>query len=254
MDLSLRLGIGSIATLGAGGGVSPVTILGASLLAWWTADRADLITLSGSQVSSWKDVVAGYDVVQAVGGARPLYSATGFNGAPGLTFDGLDDELTLASVPLPTGANPCEMHGILQQDALPADATTRRWFSYGGISNNDARQVNRSVVTGANRASGITGIGASPTFPTGVPEDFSGRHVHRMVLTGSAHWQKVDNGAPGAPLAAVPATGTTRVRIGAATSGLGFWHGKIRDILVTSLLTTEQATALEAWAFPRRML
>src|SRR5688500_3331977 len=82
---------------GVGVGVSPVTILGASLLAWWTADRADLITLSGSQVTSWKDVVAGYDVVQGVGGSRPLWSATSFNGAPSLTFDAIDDELTLGS-------------------------------------------------------------------------------------------------------------------------------------------------------------
>jgi hypothetical protein len=42
-----------------GGGISPVTILGESLLAWWTADRADLITLSGTQVTSWKDDVWG---------------------------------------------------------------------------------------------------------------------------------------------------------------------------------------------------
>src|SRR5262245_31893093 len=71
--------------------------LGASLLAWWSADRGDLITQSGGVVSSWKDSVAAYDCT-AAGSVQPAYSATGWKGAsPGITFDGVDDCLTLAS-------------------------------------------------------------------------------------------------------------------------------------------------------------
>lgn len=237
-----------------GGGVSPITILGASLLAWWTADRADLITLSGAQVTSWKDVTHAYDVVQAVSGARPLYSATSFNGAPSVTSDATDDEMTLASQPLPSGADPCEIWGIVQQDGLPADATVRRFFSYGGVVNNDSRFPLRNVSVGVNRAGAQVGIGASApaaNFPTG---DFSTRHVHRTVFTGSQIRVSLDNGAFGANVVAVPATGTSRVRLFANVSGVGFWNGKIRDVLVTSILTTDQAAALNAWALPRRML
>lgn len=240
--------------LGNGVGANPVTILGTSLLAWWTADRTDLITLSGAQVTSWKDVVAGYDVVQGVSAARPLWSATSFNGAPGLTFDSVDDELTLASQPLPSGAAPCEMWGVIQQDGLPADTTTRRWFSYGGTSNNDSRFPSRGVAAGVNRSALSVGTGAAAPGANSNGGDFSTRHVHRSVVTGTQIRQSLDNGGFGADVACVPATGATRVRIGAMLNGIGFWHGKIRDVLVTSILTTEQEAALNAWALPRRML
>jgi hypothetical protein len=41
--------------------------LGTSLLAWWDAERTDLITQASGLVSSWKDAVGGYDAVQAAG-------------------------------------------------------------------------------------------------------------------------------------------------------------------------------------------
>jgi hypothetical protein len=248
--------VGSRRTLASRARVAtPISILGSKVLAWWTADRTNLITLSGSQITSWKDVVAGYDCVQAVSGARPLWSATSFNGAPAATFDAGDDELTLASVPLPSGANASETWGILQQDALVADASTRRWFAYGGATNNDSRYASRTVNAGANVPSYSVGTGG--TFASAVAvagANFSSRHVHRVIATGSQIRQQLDGGTVTSDTAAVPATGTTRVRIGASTGGIGFWNGKVRDIIVTSILTTDEATALLAWALPRRML
>ena len=44
--------------------------LGSDLFACWDAERSDLITHVGGAVSSWKDIVGGYDVVQAVGAAQ----------------------------------------------------------------------------------------------------------------------------------------------------------------------------------------
>src|SRR3546814_1301288 len=69
--------------------------LGASLLGWWIADLLDLISRSGVQVTGWRDVVEGYNLAQAISGARPLYSATVFGGAPGVDFDGTHDYLSL---------------------------------------------------------------------------------------------------------------------------------------------------------------
>lgn len=235
---------------------TPISILGLKVLAWWTADRADLITRSGSQMTSWKDAVAGYDCVQAVSGARPLWSATSFNGAPAATFDASDDEMTLTGVPgsFPTGAASGEIWGILQQDALPADGSARRLLSYGGVTNNDSRYATRTAVSGVNRGGITAGNGAAAIAAADVIVNYSSRHVQRSVVTGSQIRLSVDNGAMTADVACVPATGTTLVRLGASTSGIGFWNGKIRDIIVTSILTTDEAAALMAWALPRRML
>lgn len=253
--LGLGIGLPFAAALNAGGGVSPVTILGSKLAAWWTADRADLITLSGSAVTSWKDVVAGYDAVQALSASRPIYSATSFNGKPGLTFDGADDELTLASQPFPSGANPGEILGIVQQDALTSDTSTRRWFAYGGATNNDSRFISRSGSGNLNRAAFQVGTGAAAPGASVGATDFSTRHVHRGVVTGSQIRQYIDGNLGGSDVAAVPATGSTRARIGASTGGIGYWNGKIRDVIVTNaLLTEDEVAALLAWALPRRML
>lgn len=242
--------------LSQGVGGSPVTILGASLLGWWTADRADLFTLSGAQVSAWRDVVAGYELSQAIGGSRPLFSATSFNGAPGVTLDGSDDELTLASTPFPTGANPCEVWAIVQQDTAVGDATLRRLFSYGGNSANTRRTVNRALVGGVNRANITAGTGAAEPTTTNTNVDFSSRHMLRAQFTGTAIPVDVDGVAAAAPTAAVPATGTTRTRMGANTgdTALGFYQGIVRDLLVTLPLSTDVAAALQAWALPRRRL
>lgn len=256
MRLSLDMGLGSVALMG--GGVSPVTILGASLLAWWTVDRADLITLSGTQVTSWKDVAHGYDAVQAVSGARPIYSFTSFNGAPGVSFDGTDDELTSLDAALlaalPDGAEAGEIWAIVQQDALAADATNRAPASYGA-NTNTTRRLTRTVVTGVNRGRLQIGSGAASSNATGTVVDLSGRHVLRGQVGGASSELTVDQATP-VSVVVVPATTNTRLRLGAgdAAAAANFHQGQIRDVLFTGPLSAAQVAALNAWALPRRML
>ncbi len=242
-----------------GGGVSPVTILGSSLLAWWTADRADLITLSGAQVTSWKDVTHSYDAVQAVSGARPLYSATSFNGAPGLTYDGTDDELTCTNAALlaalPDGAEPSEMWGIAQQNALVADTGVRILISAGAATSTTRRGLERAVNTGINRLRLLTGTGGSSTTLIGTVSELGSRHVMRGRWSSTDHGVSVDDAAETAG-AVVPATTLSRVRIGSVsnTTPANFWSGPVRDVLATGPLSAAQIAALNAWALPRRML
>lgn len=258
MRLSLDLGLGSIATIGSGSGASPVTILGASLLAWWTADRSDLITLSGSAVTSWKDVVAGYDAVQGVGASRPVYSATSFNGAPSLTSDGVDDELTCTDAALlaalPAAALPSEIWAIADQSALVADTPARNIAAYGnGV--NVGRRLQRDVAGGNQRGQARAGTGASSTVKRDALVDLSSRHVMRAIFTATAVNVSVD-GSVNVQTAAVPATTNSRVRLFASDTAVAsqFWFGGGRDILFTTPLSADQATALLAWALPRRML
>lgn len=239
---------------------NPITFLGASLLAWWTADRADLITLSGAAVTSWKDVTNGYDALQGVSASRPTYSATGFSGAPGVTSDGIDDELTCTDAgllaALPVGASPSELWAIVQQDAIGTDATVRSILSYGDTSANLQRNLRRLNPGNVNRGAITIGTGAGNTSAINTGVDMSSRHLLRGEVLATTGAASVD-GTTMTPGAAVPATAAAaRVRLfgSASAAASSFWNGKARDFLITLPLTAGQVTALEAWALPRRML
>lgn len=72
---------------------TPNRLLGNGLTTWLRADLG--LTLVGSAVSSWADQSgSGRNWTDgSVAGRRPAYSATSFNGKPGITFDGATDYL-----------------------------------------------------------------------------------------------------------------------------------------------------------------
>jgi hypothetical protein len=223
------------------------TDLGAALLGWLNADRADLITETAGAVSSWRDAVAAYDFVQAVGASQPTYSATSYNGSPGITFDGTADELTLASVPFPSSAAASQIWAVVDQAALAADVTSRVIFGYGGDANTNQRRLYRSVTTGQNRIFALSGTGgAAPT--ASLAANFSGRHYVRGNFTATGVAAGMDGTMTGAT-AAVPATGTNRCRIGAVPNvAVGnFFEGVIREIIVTGALTAGQVTDMNTY-------
>jgi len=232
------------------GGPFTPSSLGASLLAWWNADRADLITLSGAQVTSWKDVVAAYDLVQAVGGARPLYSDTSFNGHPGVTADGTDDELTLASVIL-SGATAHEIWATVRQDALAANTTFRAVFSFGGTTGNTSNQLLRWVSGGQNSILWQIGQGASTAQPIQTTTDLSGYRYIRGQ-SGATGIVGVD-GVDGSSVASSQNISTTRTRMFANTANTAGNFGQCanRDVVITAPLTAGQATQMAAWAAGR---
>jgi hypothetical protein len=239
---------------------TPQSIFGALLIAQWNADRSDLITLSGAAVTSWKDIIAGYDLVQAVSGARPLYSATSFGGAPGVTFDGIDDELTCTTAGLlpllPNAAEPGEILAVTHQSALAADAAVRILASYGAATSPTRRGVERTVVTGVVRFRITTGTGAGSSTKTATVGDFSSRHVVRGRWGAADHAVAIDGLAEESG-AIVPDTSVLRLRLGANsnTAAANFWAGSCRDLLlVAGIPSVAQMAAFNAWALPRRML
>lgn len=230
----------------------PLAALGADLLGWWDALHDDLITQAGGLVSSWRDRVAGYDLTSS-GGAMPAYAATGFNGGPELSFDGVDDVLTLAGVPFPTAAVAAEIWILLRQAAPASDATVRLAFAYGGAAA-ASRRVQRSVVTGVNRAVGSVGNGTSGVEIANAAIDMSGRHVVRLETGATASQLTVDGGTPTSS-AVVPATNTNRTRIGASTATStpsNYWQGGIAAVLVTNPLSAEKAGALQTYLAKRK--
>jgi len=227
--------------------------LGSALLAWWDSSRG--VTLATANVTSWIDRKGGYDLVQGTAAAQPLWSATSFNGSPGITFDGTDDELTLASQPFPSTSATVELYAVAQQDALAADTTTRHVFGYGGTAGASRRALIRRVATGVNRGATEIGDGASGIITTETTIDLSTRHLQYAIINATTTSVYVDNSSA-TQTSTVPSTGTSRARAGANTANTagGFWNGKIRDIIVTSGLTTEQRTALKTFLLNRRNL
>ncbi len=216
------------------------TVLAPIALAWWNAGRNDLIAVE-TGVSSFRDSYNAYDMVQAVALSQPLYSLTSFSGFPGLTADGLAQQLTLASQPFPSAAAVSTLRFVGDQVALAADATSRAGFSYGGVTINDSRTIGRNVVSAVNRGFGRTGSGASFTTVNGTTVDLIGRHFIR-VLIGAAQTEVSVDLNTAVVGAVVPSTGTTRVRIFALTNTVvaNFWSGQGRDWFVSGAETASQ--------------
>lgn len=217
--------------------------LGAKLIAWWAPPvSGDNVTLSGSDIASWTDEVGGYALSQATAANRPAYAATGFGGLACAEFDGVNDHLSLSPVPAAfpaTGGG--ELWVSCRQDALVADSSIRRAFSYGTGSRQ--RLLWREVSGGANRAVFYVNT-TTPANPT----DLSGIHIMRGVATGTHVRADVDE-VVGSELAQIPDTDLTGVvAIGSNPGGSGaFWHGAVRQALVTALLTNDEAAALYGW-------
>lgn len=216
--------------------------LGASLLAWWSADRTELITLSGSNVTSWKDRVAAYDLAQATAGAQPIWSATSFNGAPGVTFDGVDDFLNMESQPFPAIG---ENWFVFDQTLAAANTNSGTLFSYGGNLTSNSRRHHRVVTSGVNRLRCQFGDGASNVMANELATDFSGRHVIRSRATAALVSAQIDANAE-VTAAGTQSLATTRVRMGATTANTAatFIGGVFRHAIVTGALSTDQAANL----------
>lgn len=234
-------------TAAQSGGTAPWTplSLGASLLAWWDAERSDLITQSGGAVSSWKDIVGGYDLAQSIGSARPTYGATSFNSRPGITPDGVDDclELSTGLTWLPAGATPSEDWYLVDQATPAATTGTNELGSWGSTVNGNSRRTFRFGGSGANTARSTVG-GVSVTNNG----DFTGRHVVRQIVSATDHNVELDAVAA-TPGAVVSATIATRVRMFATPFAAATFFGKCitNSRLITAPLTAPQATLLYAY-------
>lgn len=225
------------------------TPLAVSPYAWWAASRLDLITKDGSNlVSSWKDIIAGYDLVQGTGLARPTHSLTGFNGQPVVMGDGLDDELTLTPLPvgIPSGATPCMTWSRIDQTVLPADTGTKSVGGIGGGSNGASRNLRRAVNTGVNRAALID---SDSTALANNNVDFSGRHVVCAIATGTQVDLEV-NGVSAGIISRTSAIGTGRLRLFASPlvpTASQFFAGGLTDHIITPLLSAGDKAFMYAY-------
>lgn len=235
MSLGVGLGVG----LGRATrrGFTPAD-LGASLLANWDAEVTSSLTLSGSSVTTWTDTKAGIAPTQSTGGSKPIWGGASFNSRPGVTFDGIDDYLEIASVPFPDN---CEIWALLDQTALATDGvTTRTIMQLGHITNATSYSIRRATAAGpSNCARAVGSANADSTA------DFSGKHVIRGIFTPTLVSVSQDGEAP-TSVAVSNVLGTTRTRLGATTGTTpgSFLQAIVNQLLVTAPLDTTQASNL----------
>jgi len=264
------MGLARVGTAGSGVGLlasrpkifrtnyNPVTALGSDLIEYWDANRADSILETSDStytnvVSSWLGIVTGANLAQSTPNLKPVYDPTAFNGAPCITFDGVQQYLTCTDAGflalLPQGATACELWVLCSQDALSADATTRHAVGYANTSVINGRSVARLVVGGVNRGRTYTGTGAAATTATDGGTDLSGIHVMRGIIGAAQSSIEVDGGAQ-TNASVVPVTSAPALfRVGAipASAASNWWQGKVAAVLVTKPLTAQKAADLHKY-------
>jgi hypothetical protein len=232
-----------------GDAIDPFLAL-SGVLAWWDAGYG---YATGSTVY-WTDRKQGLRLGQSLAASQPVWGATSYNGAPGVTFDGVDDRLTEQSAGLlpstagfPIGAAAAEIWAVVQQNTPGASATTTGIFSYGGTSANASRSLHRAGVAGTNRLRATTGTGASSVSATDASAAFSSRHVARAIFGATTTEVEIDDSVH-VTGAAVPATGDSRIRMGDNASGGNYTACTVRHCLVVdpTLLTAQNTIDLRA--------
>lgn len=261
--MNMGRGFGHLGSPLGSGAYNPITDLGTDLIAWWDADSsywgANGAMTIATGVSSWKDIVAGYDMVQATGAAQPAFSATNFNGNPCVAGDGLDDNLTCTDAALlaalATGTTANELWLVAQNDTPGATTTLQLAFGYGGSGTNTGRQIGRFGSGGAVRGRSLIGDGATGQVMDSLSSDLSARYLENCQV-GAAAASITINGIADGSLSVVPSTQASRVRLFASsgTSAGAFYQGKIVAAMFTKALSAQKRTGLQTWGQTRRSL
>jgi hypothetical protein len=211
--------------------------LDSALVAWWSAE--DLVD---GAVAAWMSRKGGFNPVQGTGGSQPTRAATSFNGFPGVTFDGADDQLTLGNTTnLPTSTTEGEIWFL---GSWASSAGTVVSIGYGGTAGGNIRLIQKIAAGEAARVSDGT---ISQAMASGVGNHIVGGFFGSAALNGRM------NGVAFGPAAATLSTGTTRLRIGANTANTAaqFHNGVVAEaIITTGLLSTANRERIEGyWAW-----
>lgn len=241
-----------IVMVAAQGGGKPFTplSLGATLLGYYDAESALSVPQSAGAVTTWTDPVTGYAPTQATAGKRPVWSATSFGGRPGVTFDGVDDQISGVTSPYPTGTlvGGVEFWLIVSQDALAGSTGSRSAVGYGNTATGGSYISSfRVVTTGVNRALSERPAGKDASNTS---VDFSGIHAVRSYFSAAGGTIGCDVDAiAGSTTTAGNAITNAVFSIGSAVDSTAFWNGKINSIWITATLTAAQQAQM--WAFAR---
>lgn len=222
---------------------TPKEILGADLLGLIDFGDASSISLSSGRVASIVDPESSVAFAQSFSTQRPLHDARGW-----ARFDGNDDCLEYPDgTPYPTGAEPCDIIGVVRQLAT-ADDNGSRYILCWGPGGATIRTIRRYVTGGVSRFSCLTGDGASAVNTPNTAIDFSGVHIVRGHFGATSTIAEID-GVSSSPVSVVPASGASRTRLAANAAGTAGAFGfiDIAAVLVTAPLSPEKWNNLQPW-------
>jgi hypothetical protein len=266
------------------GGFNPKSISG--LVAWFDAGDISTFTLSGTDVSEWRDKSANqYTVSQSDSNNRPARTGT-VGGRPCIDFDGSNDRLSTDDTGLGTAmsgdkAATVFVVGEMQTSAENAITNLGAWLGWGSSSNGTPfvyLRGNGTSGAGAgvnlrNDLSATTGQPAAGAVPAGdgssdgtakdtfiysgsIPTAASGHFVvgrtHTVLsATGDGIADRPANGATNTGTASRAGTITVnRFSVGALgrnTFG-DFFPGRIAEIIIYSrVLSTDERSKIVQW-------
>ncbi|MGE0172668.1 MAG: LamG-like jellyroll fold domain-containing protein [Oligoflexales bacterium] len=208
----------------------------ANLGAWFLADKN--LSIDGSSlVQTWSSRNGASNSLASTMGAEPTYvsSRTELNRRPALRFDGSADHLDF-NTPL-TDGNEFTWFIVYVDDNTAASST------YFGASGSNLRNQGSTATKASFRIVDAASIDQSINEPS--------QAAAHLVTIGRDSSNKVDafidSGSATRLFSNAAQSGTASIeRIGATTSGTGFFQGDIAEIIVfTSALSTPDRTAIK---------
>ena len=232
------------------GGVAPAWTPASlpGLVAWYDAQDASTITLSGSFVTQWNDKSGhGYHVSQATAGYQPTLLSTGLNGKPVLHFDPTTNVQTLVAT-VPSGLFPAGVGAYFVSSLQDASGL-------GHTNCAPLYHTNDLYPEPWSRRDTVTFIGDGPIG------NYYPFNTYSLVGTGPAYWgfryvhatdhyddwlngAQVSNGTFGAGAYASTAT---NFRVGSREDGGPVLMGNVGEIVVCSSLLEPDRIRLEAY-------
>jgi hypothetical protein len=188
---SLSKGIAS--PLGGGGGDAPVPdpsqLFGADLFKWHVAGATDIV-LNGSALASWPDIKGNGAFQEPDGILQPVWSATSFDGHPGVTSDGVRSRLRATFSALPSNSlayiwvaakvlsNGLESGALF--DLCPDPSGAFATDQYLAVRTSDMSETGTP-----GKVQMESTMGGGHFVQTGPAVDYSARHVYSAGIVGA---------------------------------------------------------------------
>ena len=211
----------------------------AGLLADYDVSRADLITQTGGVVDAIASRVGSWTAVQATAANKPTYAATGRNGLPVITGDGVSDSLDIVvagGTVLPVGTATSTMAVVAHYNNQTGDnwRSILSWGS-GGSGLNTNRTISKS--SGEVMASGGAAAEDAITAVSWPNLD----HIGILEVTSTGKRLFADGASPVVKAVAINTAAATVARILRSTTD--YWRGGFQEALIYNVVLSDSDRA-----------
>jgi hypothetical protein len=183
--------------------VSPASIFGANLVAWYNANNG--VSQSSGNVSAWTDQSGNGHNLSNTGTGNMTFSATGFNSQPGITIAATGNSLTSPQFNINTPA----LSAFMVVETPGSFVGDARWLSYQNSGENDFSATDAILLFASFGTGGFESIQDSVTVNDAIAVSTNARCA--LTYSSGGMLTPYLNNVAGAPQAGVANT------IGSAT-------------------------------------